>query len=87
MEGTVVLIESPRKGAQMRPDYRIANRCHRASCGHEAVAFRCPLARGALPESGLAALPPEENAELVKRLAEEIREAADEYQRKMRVVH
>ena len=41
------------------------------------------LARAALPESELAALPPEENAELVKRLAEEIREAA--YQRKMRV--
>jgi predicted exporter len=41
------------------------------------------LARAALPESELAALPHEENAELVKRLAEEIREAA--YQRKMRV--
>jgi hypothetical protein len=45
------------------------------------------LARAALPESELAALPPEENAELVKRLAEEIRKAADEYQRMMRVVH
>jgi histone H3/H4 len=45
------------------------------------------LARAALPESELAALPPEENAELVKRLAEEIRKAADEYQRKMGVAH
>jgi acyl-CoA reductase-like NAD-dependent aldehyde dehydrogenase len=45
------------------------------------------LARAGLPESELAALPPEENAELVKRLAEEIRKAADEYQRKMWVVH
>ncbi|MDI2076557.1 hypothetical protein [Bradyrhizobium sp. Mp27] len=45
------------------------------------------LARGALPESELVALPPEENAELVKRLAEEIREAADDCQRKTRVIH
>jgi histone H3/H4 len=44
------------------------------------------LARGALPEE-LTALPPKENAELAKRLAEEIREAADEYQRKTRIVH
>lgn len=41
------------------------------------------LARAALPESELAALPPEENAELLKRLAEEIRKAAADYQRKM----
>jgi hypothetical protein len=40
---------------------------------------------GALPESELTALPPEDNAEL--RLAERIQEAADEYQRKMSGVH
>jgi hypothetical protein len=45
------------------------------------------LAREALPEIDWAALPPEENPELVRRLAQEIREAADEHQRKMRVVH
>jgi len=55
MEGNVVLIESPRKGAQMASEPP-----------------RCRL---------------RENAELVKLLAEEIRELADEYQRKMRVVH
>jgi thiamine monophosphate kinase len=54
-------------------------------CGHAAAAS--DVALGALPESELAALPPEDNAELIKRLAERIREAADEYQRKMPVVH
>ena len=43
-------------------------------------------ARGALPVSELAALLLERNEELVKRPAEGIRKAADEYQRKMRVV-
>lgn len=45
------------------------------------------LAREALPESERAALPPEKNPELVMRLAQEIREAADELQRKRSVVH
>jgi hypothetical protein len=46
-----------------------------------------PLAREALPEMERAALPPEENRELVRRLAQEIREAKDERQRKRSVVH
>jgi hypothetical protein len=45
------------------------------------------LARSALPEEELAALPPDETPELVRRLAQEIREAADERQRKRSVVH
>ena len=77
MEGNVVLIKSPRKGAQM-------------AVGRESrfpPPSLKPLRARAPPESELAALPPEENAELVKRLAEEIRKAADEYQRKMGVAH
>ena len=45
------------------------------------------LARDALPENERAALRPEEHPELVCRLAQEIREAADERQRKRSVVH
>jgi hypothetical protein len=54
----------------LRPDHRIAHRGHRAPCGLQ----RRPtdVRRGAPPESELAALPPEGNAELVKQLAEEI---------------
>jgi hypothetical protein len=44
-------------------------------------------AREALPEIERAALPPEENPELVRRLAQEIREAVDERQRKRSVFH
>jgi histone H3/H4 len=77
MEGNVVLIVSPRK--RLKWPWGV-----RAGLRHPVIKR---LARAALPESELAALPPEENAELVKRLAEEIRKAADEYQRKMGVVH
>jgi hypothetical protein len=45
------------------------------------------LARGALPEAERALLPPDETPEHVKRLAQEIREGADELQGKRRVVH
>jgi hypothetical protein len=45
------------------------------------------LACEALPKMERAALPPEKNPELVRRLAQEIREAADERQRKRPVVH
>ena len=44
------------------------------------------LARSALPEKRLG-LPPEARAELVKRLADSILEAADEIERRTRVVH
>lgn len=45
------------------------------------------VAREALPEMERAALPPEKNPELVKRLAQEIRDAADERQRKRSAFH
>ncbi|MHC2292871.1 hypothetical protein [Bradyrhizobium barranii] len=45
------------------------------------------LARGALPASELALLPAEENPELVKRLAQEVRQVANELQRKRSVIH
>jgi hypothetical protein len=44
-------------------------------------------ARSALPAEEQAALPPEEHSELARQLAEELLEAADEHQRKTRVVH
>ena len=45
------------------------------------------LARGALPEKRLAGLPPEAHAELVKCIADSVREAVQESQHKARVVH
>jgi hypothetical protein len=45
------------------------------------------LARGALPETEQALLPPDETPDLVRRLAQEILEGADECLRKRRVVH
>jgi hypothetical protein len=44
-------------------------------------------AHEALPEIERAALPPEKNSELVRRLAQEILEEADERLRKRPVVH
>jgi len=77
MEGNVVQIETPRKGAQMAGgrESRLAPSSHKAARARSPSGIR----------TGRVA--PEENAELVKRLAEEIRKAADEYQRMMRVVH
>lgn len=45
------------------------------------------LAREALPEMERAALPSEENPELVRRFAQEIVEAADEHPRKRSTLH
>ena len=45
------------------------------------------LARGALPQKMLAGLPPEAHAELVKCIADSVREAVQESEPKTRVVH